>query len=578
MPITEDWSGDDLFQSVNRRFDDLPDLLNALMRAFAERAQVVSAQLCVRHIGALVLGRAGREITCDWLNDMSPGASTPGLEGATPPASVDDAVRQAQWRSAPDYNASAPKRRPDQAVSLTLPLTYANAPVGDLQVSLRDDGRQRGLANAAADFARQCGLLIKRCEVQRWAAERLGQPVLLVGLSAPVRALDRFVEKASASTLPVLIRGEFGTEKAQLAAMIHGCGPRRDGPFVQVNCAEPAGAPAHWFDQAEGGTLFLSGVDDLTPSLQRQLPQYMTSRLGQWIGAPMRDLRVIASTTADLSQAVVEDRFSRALLAELDFLSVAVPPLRERPGDIEALVATALTRNGYDARDKATNALMALCRAYPWPENTAELERVVARLAVMTGARPIADADIRRHAPGLVRLPSAAIRGGVVDQLRAGASTATACVSDPPADSCLADPAAIADRWVRCVVTKDAAEMKHLHDGLRRALLYLGKHYADAISLDQLAQQANISPSHLGFLFRTALDSSFKTLLTQIRVQKAKEMLAGDPRLPITEVAMSVGFFDLSHFEKSFRRLVGQSPRDFRRGSLNLEATSPFYA
>jgi len=571
MATADDWLGDDLYQSVNRRIRDLPSLLDGLMRAFADRAQLVTARLCLRQVGTLVLARAGREITCDWLNDASTGES--GLGGVAPAACVDDAVREAQWRSAPTYGQEEQagteakpgdaRRRSEQAVSMSLPLSYAGAPIGEMQLSLRGDARHRGLAGVAAvDFARQCGLLIKRWEVQAWAAQRLGHPVLLAGMSRPVRALDRFVEKASASSLPVLISGEFGTEKAQLAAMIHGCGPRRDGPFVQVNGAEPAGPPGRWFDQANGGTLFLSGIDDLTPSLQRQLPQYMTSQLGQWLGTPVRDLRVIASTTADLAERVAEGMFSRSLLAELDFLSIAVPPLRERTADIEVLVTTSLERHGFRPQDKATPALLQLCKAYPWPENTLELERVIARLAVMTGGRPITCEDIRRHAPDLAQ------------DLRPTSS------SDPDPGSGLSllaepDPSVvIVDRWVRCAITRDAADMKSLHDGLKRALPYLGRHYADAISLDQLAQHANISPSHLSFLFRTALDSSFKTLLTQIRVQKAKELLTGDPRLPITEVAMSVGFFDLSHFEKSFRRIVGQSPREFRRSHPGADAAA----
>jgi AraC-like DNA-binding protein len=567
MAALEDWLGQDLFLSVNRSFRDMPDMLEGLLRALAERAQLQAASLCVHNVGALVLGRAGREITCDWLNDISPGAPSPGLDGAAPAAGVDDAVRDAQWRSAPSYGAGEPKRRPDQAFSLIHPVAYADTALGELRVSLRGDARQRSVAHAAlGEFAGHCGRLIKRYEVQRWAAQRLGQPLLLVGMSPPVRALERFVEKASASALPVLIGGEFGTEKAQAAAMIHGGGFRRDRPFVQINCAEPAGDPAQWFAQAEGGTLFLSDIDELAPPLQRQLPQYMTSRLGQWLGAPVRDLRVIASTTADLGERVGAGRFSRGLLAELDFLSVTVPPLRDRSVDIETLVATALERNGYRAKDKITDALLALCKGHAWPENTLELERVVARLAVMTDGRPITPADVRRHAPGLSGSSLMSARLEPLASMKAVQTAAELGVFIP-------------DRWVRCAVTCDASEMKSLHEGLKRALLYLGKHYGDPISLDQLAQHANISPSHLGFLFRTTLNSSFKTLLTQIRVEKAKAVLASDPRLPITEVAMSVGFFDLSHFEKSFRRIVGQSPRDFRKGRLSgdLEATAARY-
>ena len=119
-------------------------------------------------------------------------------------------------------------------------------------------------------------------------------------------------------------------------------------------------------------------------------------------------------------------------------------------------------------------------------------------------------------------------------------------------------------------MTRNLDELAKLHDGLRKALLYLGEHYAEPVSLDQLARQAHVSPSHLSFLFRSTLSTSFKPLLQRMRVDKAKELLGSGARHRITEVAMSVGFGDLSHFEKSFRRIVGQSPRDYRRGSEPL--------
>ncbi|WP_456297712.1 helix-turn-helix transcriptional regulator [Elstera litoralis] len=97
-------------------------------------------------------------------------------------------------------------------------------------------------------------------------------------------------------------------------------------------------------------------------------------------------------------------------------------------------------------------------------------------------------------------------------------------------------------------------------------MFYLGEHYAQPVSLDELASHAHVSRSHLSFLFRTELHTAFKTLLGRLRVQKASELLSTDLRQPITDVAMSVGFADLSHFEKSFRRQWGKSPREFRRG------------
>ncbi|OPH17420.1 hypothetical protein FE88_32150, partial [Azospirillum brasilense] len=114
-------------------------------------------------------------------------------------------------------------------------------------------------------------------------------------------------------------------------------------------------------------------------------------------------------------------------------------------------------------------------------------------------------------------------------------------------------------------LTRDQDALARLHGGLRKALVFLGERFADPITLDELSRQAHVSPSHLSYLFRTELQTSFKGLLGRIRIHKAQELLAACRRLPITEVAMSVGYGDLSHFEKSFRRLVGQSPREYRR-------------
>ncbi|MBK3734080.1 helix-turn-helix domain-containing protein [Azospirillum brasilense] len=471
------------------------------------------------------------------------------------------------WTADGDPNEAA--ANPEAVV---VPITYADAPVGEMRLVL--DRAPDGAAPEAPilqDVARQCGYLAKRYEVRRWAERRFGRPLMMVGMSPALRELDAFLEQAAHSALPVLLTGEFGTEKAQLAAAIHGCGPRRDGPFVQVNGADPVGTPADWFARAAGGTLFLSGVDEMTPSLQGQIVQHMPSQLGQWLDAPggwtlsaggaaagmasgMGNPRVIASTTADLRRLAEEGRFSRPLLAELDFLCATVPPLRDRPADIEPLVLAALERHGGRADETRTDELIALCKAHSWPENLFELERVIARLAVMTGGRPIRHGDVRRHAPWMVggAMPAAPDSGPHPEAHPEAVPTA------PPAPP-------PADRWVRCALTRDQDALARLHGGLRKALLFLGERFADPITLDELSRQAHVSPSHLSYLFRTELQTSFKGLLGRIRIHKARELLAAERRLPITEVAMSVGYGDLSHFEKSFRRLVGESPREYRR-------------
>ncbi|TWA62526.1 sigma-54-interacting transcriptional regulator [Azospirillum brasilense] len=536
MTVSVGGALDEILHPGSADFRSLPDLIGGLMDRLVDRAPLRGGALWLQDMGTLVLAqdRAGGRLC--WTADGDPN------EAAADPEAV------------------------------VVPITYADAPVGEMRLVLdrAPDGAPPE-APILQDVARQCGYLAKRYEVRRWAERRFGRPLMMVGMSPALRELDAFLEQAAHSALPVLLTGEFGTEKAQLAAAIHGCGPRRDGPFVQVNGADPVGTPADWFARAAGGTLFLSGVDEMTPALQGQIVQHMPSQLGQWLDAPggwtlsvtgpatgmasgMGGPRVIASTTADLRRLAGEGRFSRPLLAELDFLCATVPPLRDRPADIEPLVLAALERHGGRADETRTDELIALCKAHSWPENLFELERVIARLAVMTGGRPIRHGDVRRHAPWMVggAMPAAPDSGPhPVDH----AESVPVASPAPPS----------ADRWVRCALTRDPDALARLHGGLRKALLFLGERFADPITLDELSRQAHVSPSHLSYLFRTELQTSFKGLLGRIRIHKARELLAAERRLPITEVAMSVGYGDLSHFEKSFRRLVGESPREYRR-------------
>lgn len=442
-----------------------------------------------------------------------------------------------------------PGAAPGQDASLEagqrLPIRYGGEVLGELQLEGEAGGLDSSALALGEAFAHRCAHLIKRYEAQAWAEQALSRPLLLVGACDALKRMEEFVERAAASQLPVLLRGEFGTEKMELAAALHSCGPRRRGPFVEVNCAHPQEAPADWFARARGGSLYFHEVDELPVPLQAQLSHCIreletaTVQSGQ-----ARAIRVIASTSADLEQRVRERQFSRALLAGLEFLTVDIPPLRERSDDIDALVARSLQMHGFNPQVISEDVLDAL-RSHDWPGNLLEMERVVVRLAVMTGGRSIRREDLLRHAPGLM-LGEAAVDAERPlpegETLQAVGAAAQAAASTAPAPS-----------------------HDGLHDGLKRALAYLKDHAAEPVTLGDLARQAHVSQSHLGFLFRSELGTTFKLLLLQQRIEHAKQLLRGGQRLRITDVALQVGFGDLSHFEKSFRRLVGVSPRSYRR-------------
>jgi AraC-like DNA-binding protein len=509
--------------------------------------------------GGLTVSRSARGFRHEAYAPSSP---TGGIEEG----SVDHAAHAADWLEDP-----APRPPPETPATADYPLRYAGRDVGSLAIKWRTRADHRQAAGVwMKDFATQCAAIVQRYDTQAWTARRLGQPMLLVGLSEPVRALERFLERAAGSELPVLLTGEYGAEMPLLAATIHCQGSRRDAPFVEVNCAEPAGSPDSWFARAHGGTLFLSGVDDLPPRQQSRLPLHMRSRLGQWLTRPdMADVRIIASTTRDLAALTEAGLFSRRLLSELDVLTTRAPSLRDRAGDIEPLIRAALEQRGYPPDDKISPQLVAACRSYDWPGNRVELERVVARLAVMTDARRIELDDIARHADWILRLQPV--------EVSCEEPAATPFAHSPFTSSTMPtvrNPTSIdtADDWVARALRMDKSALSDLHEALRKSLMLMGERYGDPLSLEDLTRKVHVSPSHLSFLFRTELRISFKQLLLRMRIHRAREILTAEPRRQITDVAFSVGFADLSHFEKSFRKIVGRSPRDFRRqtaGSLS---------
>lgn len=438
--------------------------------------------------------------------------------------------------------------------SQRLPIRYGGEVLGELQLE-GDAGDLDSSALALGEvFAHRCAHLIKRYEAQAWAEQALSRSLLLVGACDALKRMEEFVERAAASRLPVLLRGEFGTEKMELAAALHSCGPRRRGPFVEVNCAHPQEGPADWFDRARGGTVYFHEVDELPVPLQAQLSHCMRGLQSAAVDAgSARAIRVIASTSADLEERVRERQFSRALLAGLEFLTVDVPPLRERSEDIDALVARSLQLHGFNPQVISEDVLEAL-RSHDWPGNLLEMERVVVRLAVMTGGRDIHREDLLRHAPGLKLSGVPAGNDPACTGLplrRADDPLPSVPKPVPVPEPTAADPT--------------AASREGLHEGLKRALAYLKDHAAEPVTLGDLARQAHVSQSHLGFLFRSELGTTFKLLLQQLRIEHAKQLLRGGQRLRITDVALQVGFGDLSHFEKSFRRVVGVSPRSYRR-------------
>ena len=231
----------------------------------------------------------------------------------------------------------------------------------------------------------------------------------IIGKSPAMRETLSIVDRVSASRSTVLITGESGTGKELVARAIHFSSPRKDEPFVAVNCmafnagvleselfghekGSFTGAVAMRrgrFEQADRGTLFLDEIGELPPDLQVKLLRVLQERVFERVGGtePVKvDIRIVAATNKDLAKMVEEGRFREDLYYRLNVVQIHIPPLRERRKDIPLLVshfiAQIASENGITPKSFTQEAQNYLS-GYEWPGNIRQLQNVIERCMVM---------------------------------------------------------------------------------------------------------------------------------------------------------------------------------------------------
>jgi transcriptional regulator with GAF, ATPase, and Fis domain len=230
---------------------------------------------------------------------------------------------------------------------------------------------------------------------------------VIVGTSAKMRGVFEFLRVISDSESTVLITGESGTGKEVMATLIHQSSRRKHRPFVAVSCAlfsetlieselfgHERGAftgaikdhPGR-FELADGGTLFLDDIDDVPLSMQVKLLRVLQNRTIERVGGSRTvpvDVRVLAGTKRNLRHMVTKGKFREDLYYRLNVLPLVLPPLRERPEDIPALVDFFLERyagrRGQSAPAVSEGVKLAFAR-YSWPGNVRELKNACERIA-----------------------------------------------------------------------------------------------------------------------------------------------------------------------------------------------------
>ncbi|HEY6005871.1 MAG TPA: sigma-54 dependent transcriptional regulator [Anaeromyxobacter sp.] len=259
---------------------------------------------------------------------------------------------------------------------------------------------------------------------------RAHDPHGLVGSSEPMRRVHEQIRKVAPTDATVLVLGESGTGKELVARAVHDGSPRREKPFVSISCAAiPEGLleselfghekgaftgairrKLGRFELAHEGTLFLDEVGEIPPSIQVKLLRVLQERKFERVGGEETvevDVRVISATNRDLAAMAKAGRFREDLYYRLDVVPIALPPLRERPGDVEELAHTFLARIaprlGRAFKGFAPEAL-ALLRRHRWPGNVRELENVIEQATVFAEGELVRPEDLPE---GLRRIPPA---------------------------------------------------------------------------------------------------------------------------------------------------------------------------
>jgi DNA-binding NtrC family response regulator len=274
----------------------------------------------------------------------------------------------------------------------------------ELLMRVRAAAERRGLA-------RQVDLLQRQI--------RAGGPVdTLIGESEPMRKMKDLIGRAAAAPGTVLVTGETGTGKELVARAVHASSPRADKPFVALNCAAltdsllenelfghargaftgAAAARSGLIEHASGGTLFLDEIGTMPAGVQAKLLRALEAGEVRRIGendVRTVDVRFVAATNADLQAAVDGGSFRSDLFYRLNVHHIHLPPLRERPGDVELLLNFFLERVGGPAgvatiSDDARAALLA----FDYPGNVRQLEHMIQRAVAVAHGPVVETADL----------------------------------------------------------------------------------------------------------------------------------------------------------------------------------------
>lgn len=399
--------------------------------------------------------------------------------------------------------------------------------------------------------------LLAALQVRQQVRQAYQSPQYWYGYSRSIRALEAQLKQYANLRVPLLLMGEQGTGKLPAALSLHCYRYAEPATFVQTDCRTwlPGSAAQHLAELAGpacDGSLYLAHTECLQAADQLYLRDFVTHHTGHC-------LLILGYRTAagiDALPCAADANF--AAWANFHCISLQLPRLQQRVQDIRPFIHCYLAEHQLSLQ--LTPQALEVLEQYSWPENACQLQSVLKKAASLSAAA-LSVEQLFDWFPSL----RCQARPPLHSEDRACPPAATAPATNTPATSASANTASLQQRRHSLHLWFGFSQPALEHPALMRALEHIWKHYPQPLALNTVAAKAYVSPSHLSFLFKQRLQRSFKQILTEIRIDKAKHIFENMPARQITQVCIDVGFADLSHFEKTFKRVVGLKPRCYRQ-------------
>ncbi|WP_163931666.1 AraC family transcriptional regulator [Paraferrimonas sp. SM1919] len=442
------------------------------------------------------------------------------------------------------FNYITGQWQPNEELSIDKSLIFNNEIIGKIKIPASECLNNYEYQARTLDHIIDSLLLIIKEYQKKFSVPSSNQFNLSwIGQSRAITDIQNRAYKYANVNFPVLIHGKRGTGKFIAAYSIHQLGARKSQPFVEA-CAiqwvneNPVKIMKELCQQASGGTLFIRNINSLPNESLKQIRHYWESIYLD----TKPEVRIICSTSPDHDLQSINDSTAPWLLLEL-------PNLQQRVTDIELLVQYFCTKYQGISKLEFADCALQLLNQYAWVENVKELESMIVTLAVNLDSTKLTKASLIKVFPKLTQVTEPLVLRHLQQQT---------------CEPMLAGHAQNQSLELAFSILESENIINSIeHPAVSKSLRYLKSNYLNKLSIEKIAKDNYISPQHLSHLYKKNLKISIKQLIVHLRIAKAIELLNSVPKKNVTSISYEVGFHDLSHFEKSFKKVTNKTPSQY---------------